>query len=80
VLDVGTRGWVCLLNRSCVTNPVYSWPAMVNRDPDIVVGAGRNDPTTARIIQNVTMTVLTAVAAGPAGDLVSSGGYPLASG
>ena len=80
VLDVGTRGWVCLLNRSCATNPVYSWPAMVNLDPDIAVGTVRNDPTTARIIQNVTMTVLTAVAAGPEGDLVSSGGYPQASG
>ena len=22
VLDVGTRGWVCLLNRSCMSNPV----------------------------------------------------------
>jgi len=80
VLDVGTRGWVCLLNRSCVTNPVYSWPAMVNRDPDIAVGTVRNDPATARIVENVTMTVLTAVTDGPAGDLVRSSGYPLASG
>jgi len=78
VLDVGTRGWVCLLNRSCVTNPVYTWPALVNTDPDIVVGTARNDPATARIIQNVTKTVLETVIQGPAGARVNSSGYPLA--
>ncbi len=78
VLDVGTRGWVCLLNRSCVTTAVYSSPVIVNRDPDIVVGSVRNDPATVRVVQNVTMKVLTAVGAGPAGNLVSSSGYPLA--
>jgi hypothetical protein len=80
VLDVGTRGWVCLLNRSCVSNPIYSWPGLVNRDPAIVVGSVRNDPAAARIIQNVTMNVLDAVMAGPAGGLVGSSGYPLAGG
>lgn len=80
VLDVGTRGWVCLLNRSCVTNAVYSSPAMVDRDPDIVVGTVRNDAATARIIQKATMTILDAVMARPAGSLVSSSGYPLAGG
>jgi len=80
VLDVGTRGWVCLLNRSCVSNPIYSWPPLINRDPDIVVGSVRNDPTAARIIQNVTITVLNSVTAGPAGGLIGSSGYPLAGG
>jgi hypothetical protein len=78
VVDVGTRGWVCLLNRSCVSNPVYSWPALVNRDPDIVVGTVRNDSSAAQVIQNVTITILDAVLAGPAGKLVASSGYPLA--
>lgn len=80
VLEVGIRGWACLLNRSCVTDAEYSWPAMVDRDSDIVVGAVRNDPAMVRIVQNVTMTILKAVSAGPAGNLVSSSGYSLAGG
>jgi hypothetical protein len=80
VLDVGTRGWVCLLNESCASNAVYSSPALINTDPDIAPGTVRNDPTTARIIQNVTLTVLDAVILGPAGDRVTASGYPLAGG
>ncbi len=63
-----------------LSNPVYLWPPLINTDPDIVVGTVRNDPTAARIIQSVTLTVLDAVMDGPAGDLVDSSGYPLAGG
>jgi hypothetical protein len=78
VMDVGTRGWACLLNASCVTNPVYLWPGTLNRNPDIQGPTVRNDAHTVRVVQNVTATVLSAISGGPAGNLVSSArSYPL---
>jgi hypothetical protein len=78
VVDVGTRGWVCLLNQSCTTNSVYNSPALLQTEPDIVPGTQRNDPGVVKIIQNVTTTLLKAVASGPAGALGTTSGYPLA--
>jgi hypothetical protein len=78
VVDVGTRGWVCLLDLSCQTNPVYSAPSLLATDPAIVVGTVRNDPVVASVIRHVTLTLLTAAASGPGGGLVGTSGYPLA--
>jgi hypothetical protein len=78
VVDVGTRGWVCLLNQSCSTNSGYNSPALLQTDPDIVPGTQRNDPGVVKIIQNVTTTLLKAVTSGPAGALGTTSGYPLA--
>ena len=80
VVDVGTRGWVCLLNSSCVTNPVYSDPALLAADPDIDTTTVRNDPAVASVIRNATTNILNAVSAGPAAGYATTSPYPLAPG
>jgi hypothetical protein len=82
VVDVGTRGWVCLLTGSCVTNPVYSNPALLAIDPDIVQGAmaARNDQKAEAAIQHATTNILDALLSSQAhaASLAADPTYPLA--
>ena len=80
VVNVGTRGWVCLLDGSCVTNPVYSDPALLAIDPDIVTGTMRNDPTAEVVIRQATTNILNVMLSGPAASHATTSGYPLAPG
>jgi len=82
VVDVGTRGWVCLLNGSCVTNPVYSSSALLQVDPDIATGAlaARNDPVAESVIQTATSNILNAVLTPKAAAYAKDPSYPLAPG
>ncbi len=80
VVDVGTRGWVCLLDGSCTTNPVYSDPALLAIDPDIVTTTVRNDPTVEAIIRQATTNILNVMLSGPAAARATASGYPLAPG
>jgi hypothetical protein len=80
VINVGTRGWVCLLDGSCVTNPVYSSPALLAIDPDIVVTTVRNDPTAESVIRQATTNIFDAVLSGPAAGYANDPSYPLAPG
>jgi hypothetical protein len=80
VVNVGTRGWVCLLDGSCVTNPVYSSPALLAIDPDIVTTTVRNDPTAESVIRQATTNIFDAVLSGPAAGYASDLSYPLAPG
>jgi len=80
VVNVGTRGWVCLLDGSCVTNPVYSDPGLLAIDPDIVTTTVRNDPTVESVIRGATTNILNALLAGPAAHYANDPSYPLAPG
>jgi hypothetical protein len=82
VVSVGTRGWVCLLDGSCVTNPVYSSPALLAIDPDIVTTTVRNDPAAESVIRNATTNIFDAVLNhGPAAAAYGHDlSYPLAPG
>ena len=80
VVNVGTRGWVCLLDGSCVTNPVYSSPALLAIDPDIVTTTVRNDPTAESVIRQATTNIFGALLSGPAAGYANDPSYPLAPG
>lgn len=80
VVSVGTRGWVCLLDGSCVTNPVYSSPALLAIDPDIVTTTVRNDPAAESVIRRATANILGALLSGPAAGYANDPSYPLAPG
>lgn len=80
VVNVGTRGWVCLLDGSCVTNPVYSDPTLLATDPDIVTTTVRNDPTVEAVIRQATTNILNVLLGGPAASYAHDPSYPLAPG
>jgi len=80
VVNVGTRGWVCLLDGSCVTNAVYSSPALLAIDPDIVTTTVRNDPTAESVIRQATTNIFGALLSGPAAAYANDPSYPLAPG
>ncbi len=76
VIDVGTRGWVCQLTATCVTNPIYSTPELLAIDANIVSGVNRNDPVVGGIIQAATLNIFDFVDRGPAAASARQNPYP----
>jgi hypothetical protein len=77
VIDMGTQGWVCMLNASCTTAPALRWGRWVGPSDPITQGGRRNLRPVRAIVERVTRTILNVVGAGPGGRLATTRPYPL---
>lgn len=76
VVDLGTRGWVCLLNASCTTAAPLRWGKWVGRVGSPIVPTRRNLGYVRAIVERATRNILRVVGAGPAGWVTVADPYP----
>jgi hypothetical protein len=77
VIDMGTQGWVYMLNASCTTAPTLRWGRWAGPSDPITRVARRNLRPVRAIVERITRTILRIVGAGPEGRLAVADPYPL---